>query len=149
MKRSFLQATLASNMKLGPPPPPPPPPQGAIPKSLEEAVYLATKRAETAMRAANHAARAATGAASAAREGLKLNKKACKKANPPPPSPSQPPANTFLPKMPFAYQLEVLEGMEASMRTTFTTKRKEMATQMMATPSAGTSFEDPIYLGAF
>ena len=103
MKRSFLQATLASNMKLGPPPPPPPPPQGAIPKSLEEAVYLATKRAETAMRAANHAARAATGAASAAREGLKLNKKACKKANPPPPSPSQPPANTFLPKMPFAY----------------------------------------------
>ena len=39
--------------------------------------------------------------------------------------------------MPFAYQLEVLEGMEASMRTTFyTTKRKEMATQMMATPSA-------------
>ena len=48
------------------------------------------------------------------------------------------------------YQLEVLEGMEASMRTTFyTTKRKEMATQMMATPSAGTSFEDPIYLGEF
>ena len=51
--------------------------------------------------------------------------------------------------MPFAYQLEVLEGMEASMRTTFTTKRTEMATQMMATPSAGTSFKDPIYLGEF
>ena len=86
---------------------------------------------------------AATGAASAAREGLKLNKKAKKVETP------FMPKNTFLPKMPFAYQLEVLEGMEASMRTTFTTKRTEMAAQMMATPSAGTSIEDPIYLGEF
>ena len=59
---------------------------------MEEAVFLATKRAETAVRAANHAAMAATGAASAAREGLKLNKKAKKVETP------FMPKNTFLPK---------------------------------------------------
>ena len=67
---------------------------------------------------------------------VKLNKKACKKVETPPPPPP-PPSNTFLPKMPFSYQLEVLEFMEASMRTTFTTKRTEMATQMTQTRRMG------------
>ena len=106
-------------------------PHGVEPQNEYQAAFLAKKRAETARRAVDRATQAAAAAESAA---------AFAKKKPP---------SEILANQPASFQLEALDAMHVAMATTFASRRNRFQELMMASPTVGTSYEDPIFLSNF